>query len=100
MRGNQLAANRINGMEVRGGVITTETVWDDTDIVHVLQSEINVPNHHHVGGLRLVSRVDESLVVKLQGPTAGFTAVVARWTSPIVLAEPSKSKVPQVSQSY
>ncbi len=74
VRGNQLAANFTNGMEVRGGVITTETVWDDTDIVHVLQSEINVPNYHHVGGLRLVSRVDESLVVKLQGANAGFTA--------------------------
>ncbi len=74
VRGNQLADNRINGMEVRGGTLTTETVWDDTDIVHVLQSEIYVGNFHHVGGLRLVSRVDESLVVKLAGSSAGFTA--------------------------
>ncbi len=74
VRGNELAANTINGMEVRGGVLTTETVWDDTDIVHVLRSEINVPNFHHVGGLRLISRVDESLVIKLAGATAGFTA--------------------------
>ncbi len=74
VRGNRLAGNFTNGMEVRGGTITTETVWDDTDIVHVLQSEISVPNFHHVGGLRLVSQVDESLVVKLQGASAGFTA--------------------------
>ena len=74
VRGNRLAANSTNGMEVRGGTITTETVWDDTDIVHVLRSEIAVPNFHHIGGLRLVSRVDESLVIKLQGTSAGFTA--------------------------
>lgn len=73
--GNRLLNNAINGMRVRGGVLTTETVWDDTDIVHVLQSEIIVPDFHTFGGLTLRSRVDESLVVKLQGTNAGFTAM-------------------------
>ncbi|NUQ63595.1 MAG: hypothetical protein HUU20_14055, partial [Pirellulales bacterium] len=53
------------GMEVRGGTLTTESIWDDTDIVHILRSEIIVPNFHHVGGLRLQSAPEESLVVKL-----------------------------------
>ncbi|MCL4194079.1 MAG: hypothetical protein KJZ87_20245, partial [Thermoguttaceae bacterium] len=64
----------INAMEVRGGILTTESVWDDTDIVHVLTTQVIVRNFHHVGGLRLQSGVDESLVVKLQGANAGFVA--------------------------
>ncbi|GAB5405864.1 MAG: hypothetical protein Aurels2KO_40950 [Aureliella sp.] len=73
--GNLLAGNGINGMRVRGQTLTTESVWDDSDIVHVLQSEIIVPDFHTVGGLRLQSRSDESLVVKLEGNGAGFTAL-------------------------
>ena len=64
----------ISGMVVRGEEITVESVWDDTDIVHVLRSEIVVNNFHTKTGLRLLSQPDESLVVKLQGTTAGFTA--------------------------
>ncbi|MEQ1829069.1 MAG: hypothetical protein ABL921_24110, partial [Pirellula sp.] len=71
---NQLGFNSINGMNVRGATLTTESVWDDTDMVHVLQSEIVIPDFHTYGGLRLASRADESLVVKLRGATAGFTA--------------------------
>ncbi len=75
VRGNRLSGNTLNGMVVRGGTLTTESAWDDTDIVHILQSEIIVPNFHTYGGLRLQSRVDESLVVKLSGTnTAGITA--------------------------
>ncbi len=48
---NRLARNGINGMLVRGSVLTTESVWDDTDIVHVLQDEIIVPDFHTYGGL-------------------------------------------------
>ncbi len=70
---NKLADNSINGMRVRGGTLTTESVWDDTDIVHVLQNVVSVPDFHTYGGLRLQSKVNESLVVKLQG-NAGFTA--------------------------
>ena len=45
--------NGINGMVVRGGTLTTETIWDDTDIVHVLYDEIVVPNFDTFGGIRL-----------------------------------------------
>ncbi len=77
--GNRLAyaaggAAAIAGMTVRGEEITVESVWDDTDIVHVLQDEIIVNNFHTATGLRLQSRPDASLVVKLLGPNAGFTA--------------------------
>lgn len=71
---NQLGGNSLNGMRVRGAVLTTESVWDDTDIVHILQSEIEVPDFHTYGGLRLQSHVDESLVVKMSN-SAGFTAL-------------------------
>ena len=71
---NQLGRNALNGMIVRGATLTTESVWDDTDIVHILQSEIVVPDFHSYGGLRLTSKADESLVVKLSGANAGFTA--------------------------
>ncbi len=71
---NQLGRNAINGLAVRGATLTTESIWDDTDIVHVLQSEIVVPDFHTYGGLRLTSKSDESLVVKLSGASAGFTA--------------------------
>ena len=74
VRENRLTDNQINGMEVRGATLTCESIWDDTDIVHVLRSEIVVPNYHHEGGLRLQSSADESLVIKLLGDTAGFTA--------------------------
>jgi len=67
-------ASAIAGMVVRGEEITVESIWDDTDIVHVLQSEIIVGNFHTATGLRLQSRPDSSLVVKLLGSSAGFTA--------------------------
>ncbi len=71
---NRLGGNAINGMMVRGATLMTESVWDDTDIVHVLTSEIVVPDFHTYGGLRLMSSAGESLVVKLSGAQAGFTA--------------------------
>ncbi|MFN7892585.1 MAG: hypothetical protein ACK5OC_19970, partial [Pirellula sp.] len=74
VQNNQLGNNALNGMSVRGATLTTESVWDDTDIVHILQSEIVIPDFHTYGGLRLTSKSDESLVVKLSGPAAGFTA--------------------------
>jgi hypothetical protein len=76
IRENRLDNNELNGMQVRGGTLTTEGVWDDTDIVHlVLDDTIYVPDFHTYGGLRLQSSGDASLVVKLEGPDAGFTAV-------------------------
>ncbi|GAB5403864.1 MAG: hypothetical protein Aurels2KO_20950 [Aureliella sp.] len=72
--GNLLANNEINGLLVRSGTLTTEGRWDDTDIVHVVDGEIQVPDHHAFGGLRLESDSNRSLVVKLGGDNAGFTA--------------------------
>ncbi len=74
VEGNRMNKNAINGMVVRGGVLTTEGVWDDTDIVHVVLDEIRVPNFHTYGGLRLQSSYNQSLVVKLDGSGAGLTA--------------------------
>ncbi|MDA1229485.1 MAG: DVUA0089 family protein, partial [Planctomycetota bacterium] len=74
VRNNRMRNNGLNGMEVRGGILTTQVVWDDTDIVHVLQSEVYDPNLHTFGGIRLQSGPTESLIVKLLGNTAGFTA--------------------------
>ncbi|MEO2012979.1 MAG: hypothetical protein ABGZ53_01275, partial [Fuerstiella sp.] len=72
--GNRLGGNSINGMIVRPATLTTQSVWDDTDIVHVLLNDILIPDFHTFGGLRLESTSTASLVVKLQGPNAGFTA--------------------------
>ncbi|HUP79475.1 MAG TPA: hypothetical protein VM260_13065, partial [Pirellula sp.] len=74
IRLNKLQNNTFNGMEVRAAVLTTETVWDDTDMAHILRGEISVLNHHTFSGLHLLSSASESLVVKLAGANAGFTA--------------------------
>jgi len=74
VRLNRMEGNGVNGMNIRGDVLTTESVWDDTDIVHVLRSDITVDQHHTYSGLRLKSNPGESLVVKLLGANAGFTA--------------------------
>ena len=79
IRLNKLDQNEINGMVIRGGVLTTETVWDDTDIAHVLFNSILIPDFHTYGGLRLESNARESLVIKAAnddaaGTVAGFIA--------------------------
>ncbi len=75
VRENRLGGNGINGMAVRGGTLTTQGIWDDTDIVHVVRDEtIYVPDFHTYGGLRLESGATASLVIKLLGNDAGFTA--------------------------
>jgi len=74
IRDNQLDSNQYSGLEVRGQTLTTQSVWDDTDIVHVVFDTIYVPDFHTFGGLRLESSPTESLVVKLSGSSAGFTA--------------------------
>ena len=76
IRNNVLDRNEINGMVVRGGTLTTESVWDDTDMVHVLLDGVYVPNIHTFGGLRLKSSQTESLVIKLDGDSAGFSRPV------------------------
>ena len=74
LRLNRLENNSVNGMQIRGEELTVEGVWDDTDIVHVLQNEVTINNHHTYSGLRLESETTASLVVKLRGANAGFTA--------------------------
>ena len=73
VRLNRMENNGLNGMEVRAALLDTETIWDDTDIVHVLDGEIQVLQHHTFSGIRLQSNLDEGLVVKLRSG-AGFTA--------------------------
>ncbi|MCC9599649.1 GEVED domain-containing protein [Stieleria sp. JC731] len=63
---NSLTRNGINGMLVRGGELVTEGVWDDVDIVHVVNETIEIPNKHIYGGLRLISDARGSLVVKFE----------------------------------
>ena len=67
VRGNQLSRNKINGMLIRGQTLTTQSVWDDTDMVHVVQSTITSDNLHTYGGLQLKSSANQSLVVKFGG---------------------------------
>ena len=74
IRANRLQDNDLNGMTVRGATLTTQGVWDDADIPHLLFETIYVPDYHTFGGLRLESSSTESLVVKLSGGNAGFTA--------------------------
>ncbi|MCY2989616.1 MAG: DVUA0089 family protein, partial [Planctomycetota bacterium] len=74
IRLNRLDLNATNGLVVRPETLTIDSIWDDTDIVHVLAGEILVDNLHTFGNLRLQSSTSESLVVKLSGATAGFTA--------------------------
>lgn len=75
IRENRMINNEINGLEVRGDELMTESVWDDTDIVHVLFNSITVSNFIHEGGLRLQSAPTESLVVKLLGYGTNFNYV-------------------------
>ncbi len=70
---NVRANTATNGMAIRAEELTTESIWDDTDIVHVLQGNIRIDNRHTYSGLRLQSSNDESLVVKMQSVTSGFT---------------------------
>jgi hypothetical protein len=72
IRGNSLSNNNINGMVVRGTTLVSQSVWDDTDIVHVVFEQITVPDIDTYGGLRLESSASESLVVKFSGADAGI----------------------------
>ena len=74
VRLNELDENSINGMQIRGELLTTETIWEDTDIVHVIAGEVIVGNHHTFSGLTLQSSNAESLIIKATNGSAGFTA--------------------------
>ena len=47
VRGNRLSNNALNAMVIRGEVLTTQSVWDDTDIVHVLTNQFENGRHRH-----------------------------------------------------
>jgi hypothetical protein len=64
----------INGMLVRGGTLDSASVWDDTDIVYVVNGQVQAGNIDTVGGLTLKSNATSSLVVKFKGGTSGLTA--------------------------
>ncbi|MFP6616695.1 MAG: peptidase, partial [Candidatus Hydrogenedentota bacterium] len=68
---NRLADNGINGVVVRGQTLTTQAIFDDTDIVHIVQDTIYVSDFHTYGGLRLKSNPTESLVVKFLSQDRG-----------------------------
>lgn len=72
IRNNRLVDNDLNGLEIRGDTLTTASVWDDTDIAHVVFDEIFTGNIQHEGGLRLQSAPNESLVVKFDGYGSNF----------------------------
>ncbi|HEV3341213.1 MAG TPA: hypothetical protein VG125_12675, partial [Pirellulales bacterium] len=74
---NKLGNNGINGMVVRGGTLEGAGVWDDTDIVHVVEGTIALPNFASGDGtLRLESSATQSLVVKMtQGSGFDVTGV-------------------------
>lgn len=72
IRNNRMIGNSLNGLEIRGDTLTTASVWDDTDIVHVLYDGIFIENMQHEGGLRLQSAPNESLVVKFDGYGSNF----------------------------
>lgn len=84
IQGNRLAQDEdlpdtvdrfgLNGIEVRGGAVSTEVVLDDVDIVHIVRDTIEIPNQHIYGGMRLESDARGSLVVKFEGATAGIVA--------------------------
>ncbi|MCL2624396.1 MAG: hypothetical protein FWD31_12100, partial [Planctomycetaceae bacterium] len=75
VRDNRFTGNSVNGMVVRGEIMTVAGIWDDADIAHVLYNEVKVPNYHSNGGLRLMSAPEQSLVIKLLGYNAGFTTL-------------------------
>ncbi len=75
IRNNLIGNNDLNGMIVRGGTITTNSIWDDTDIVHIVFNSIRTANQQSLTGtLRLQSSPTESLVVKLLGTNVDIVA--------------------------
>lgn len=76
IRGNALDRNDLNGLHVRGGNTTTEIVFDDTDIAHIVLDTITIPNQHIFGGMRLQSSPEASLVVKFESRANEVAGIV------------------------
>jgi hypothetical protein len=66
-----------HGVRVRAEEISVEAVWDDSDLVHIVDGVIFVGNLHTKTGLRLQSNPTESLVVKF---TTGIAGIIATGT--------------------
>lgn len=81
--GNVLTNDQINGMNVRGGNLSTESIWDDTDIVHVVLNQITILNKQVYGGLRLLSTAAASLVVKFQTTSSSSPAGINASGTPL-----------------
>ena len=64
-----LNSRQLSGLEVRGGVVTSDVVLDDTDIDHLLFDSIVVGNSRTA---RFISRPGQSLVIKLDGPGSPY----------------------------
>jgi hypothetical protein len=79
----KMSNNAINGMVIRPGTMVTEGVWDDTDIVHVVEGTITIPNVTIYGGLRLESSADASLVVKFLTVNANDPAQLVATGAPL-----------------
>lgn len=88
IQGNHIDGG-LAGLEIRGGTVATEVVWDDTDIVHIVRDTISIPNQHIYGGLRLESDARGSLVVKFDtlGDTPEQTLFVTGATGPVLPAD-------------
>ncbi|MEM9826194.1 MAG: matrixin family metalloprotease, partial [Planctomycetota bacterium] len=70
---NRISEGGVAGVRIRSEILNTAVALDDTDIVHVVDGDLRVVDLHTVGGLRLQSRGDESLVVKFTDGS-GLTA--------------------------
>ncbi len=93
LQGNRIGATQINqstdgtlsGLEVRGGTVATEVVFDDTDLVHIIRDMIEIPNQTVYGGLRLKSDARGSLVVKFENQDLDNADVLQRRQAGIVV---------------
>ena len=71
--GNEIANHGLNGLDVRGEIVTIDSVWDDTDITHIVQDPIFSLTNAYGGALRLRSDSNAALVVKF-GPNGTLEA--------------------------
>ncbi|MEZ6091633.1 MAG: hypothetical protein R3C05_27185 [Pirellulaceae bacterium] len=69
-------------LAVAAVILTTRSIWDDTDIVHVPYQQFITDNLHSSSGLRLQSRPSESLVVKFAGPRTTSQSITTEFGTP------------------
>ena len=76
------AEKQLSGLEVRAGEISEETSFDDAGIAHLVFDDVIVGNVHSSGGLNLLSRFGNSLVVKFDG--SGIVATGQNTLNPAI----------------